>query len=305
MGALSRKALKIVRKKHPLPSQTTVQKHIGFLNVVPGYIVQNIEYIRYLQSQPSWTPADALASFSLDDMKLDSLALLDPKLQCVRGPHEFALLLNIRSIISSWKPISYFTAFDLDPSKDWYNEIISNLYDIKIMAIHSVCDQGPKNRGMCNAEKLNITSDAPYIKHPRDSSFKVYWTFDPIHLLKSAVNHLRDDLCQLPSGTIFSIADFQELLDIRGSAEICIGSHLTQQQLSAKGQERQEVGPAFKLLSHPTADTNDYFYPNDKRKAEISDYIRTMSDMMSVMTSNRFEQHPNPLHSPFGTLSAC
>ena len=303
MGAVSRKALKIVRKSHPLPCQTTVQKNVGFLYVVPGYIVQNIEYVKYLQSQPGWSAADAMISVSFDDIKLDTLALLDPKLQCLRGPHEYAFLLNIRPIVSSWKPICYYTAFDFDPSKDWYEELISNLYDIELMVCHSVCDQGPKNRGMCNAENLNITTTAPFIKHPRDASFKVYWTFDPVHLYKSAVNHIRDDQCKLPSGTIFSVADFQELLDIRGSAEISIGSHLTQQQLSARGQDRQDYGPALKLLSHATADTNDFFYPNSRRKAELSEYIRTMSDMQSVLSSNRYEEHPKKLHSPFGILS--
>ena len=304
MGARSKKALGIVRKKYALPSQTTVQKHVGFLYIVPGYIVQNIEYIRFLQSQPGWSLADGRISFSFDDIKVSTLALLDPKLQCLRGPHEYALLVNIRPINSSWKPISYYTAFDKDPSKDWYNELISNLYDIQLIAIHSVCDQGPKNRGLCNAEKLNITVQAPYIEHPRDPSIKVYWTFDPIHLLKSAVNHLRDDQCQLPSGTIFSISDFQELLDRRGSAEISIGSHLTQQQLSARGQDRQKVGPALKIVSHATADTFDYFHPNDRRMAEISEYCRIMSDLISVLTSNRFEENPtNKLKSPFGNLS--
>ena len=62
MGAVSRKALKIVRKSHPLPCQTTVQKNVGFLYVVPGYIVQNIEYVKYLQSQPGWSAADAMLS---------------------------------------------------------------------------------------------------------------------------------------------------------------------------------------------------------------------------------------------------
>ena len=302
MGAVSKKALKVVRKNHALPCQTTVQKHVGFLYIVPGYIVQNIEYIRFLQSQPWWSDADAFVSYSFDDIKLSTLALLDPKLDCLRGPQEYAFLMNVRSITKSWK-LCYYTAFDFDPTKEWYLEVISSLYDVKLMAVLSVCDQGPKNRGLTNAKNLNITVNAPYIQHPRDSSFRVYWTFDSIHLFKSAVNHLRDDMCKLPSGTIFSKDDFQELLDIRGSAEISIGSHLTQQQLSAQGQDRQQVSPGLKLLSHATADTFDYFFPNDRKKVELSEYCRTMSDLHSVLSSNRYEADPKILHSPFGNLS--
>ena len=104
----------------------------------------------------------------------------------------------------------------------------------------------------------------------------------------------------LPSGQVFTKADFQDLLDKRGSSEICMGHHLKQKQLSAKGQERQNVGHSLNLISRATADMVDHFYPDNPRKLEIGECVRVMAEMHQVMTSHDWEEKTDPLKSPFG-----
>ena len=103
----------------------------------------------------------------------------------------------------------------------------------------------------------------------------------------------------LPSGQVFTKADFQDLLDKRGSSEICMGHHLKQKQLSAKGQERQNVGHSMNLISRATADMVDHFYPDNPRKLEIGECVRVMAEMHQVMTSHDWEEKTDPLKSPF------
>ena len=119
----------------------------------------------------------------------------------------------------------------------------------------------------------------------------------------------------LPDGSLFSIQEFQDLLDKRGSSsEFTLGQHLHQKQLSAKGQNRQTVSHVVNMVSHETADLIDHFHPFDPDDLEntendkwhkLSRCCRIMADMHLVMTSNRDEESSkNKLHSPLG-LSAC
>ena len=167
---------------------------------------------------------------------------------------------------------------------------------------------------MCQ-DNFNITPKKPYITHPCDPQLKLFFGYDELHLFKSFANHIRDDTCMLPDGSLFSIQEFQDLLDKRGSSsEFTLGQHLHQKQLSAKGQNRQTVSHVVNMVSHETADLIDHFHPFDPDDLEntendkwhkLSRCCRIMADMHLVMTSNRDEQSSkNKLHSPLG-LSAC
>ena len=162
---------------------------------------------------------------------------------------------------------------------------------------------------LCQAN-FNITPEKPYIVHPCDPQLKLFFGYDEIHLFKTFASHIRDDNCKLPDGTIFTIQEFQQLLDNRGSSEFTMGQHLHQKQLSAKGQDRQTVSHVVNMVSHATADLIDYLYPDDPddpedtanhRWAKLSSCCRIMADMHLVMTSNRDEEClKNKLHSPLG-----
>ena len=164
-------------------------------------------------------------------------------------------------------------------------------------------------------DNFNITPKKPYITHPCDPQLKLFFGYDELHLFKSFANHIRDDTCMLPDGSLFSIQEFQDLLDKRGSSsEFTLGQHLHQKQLSAKGQNRQTVSHVVNMVSHETADLIDHFHPFDPDDLEntendkwhkLSRCCRIMADMHLVMTSNRDEpSSKNKLHSPLG-LSAC
>ena len=167
---------------------------------------------------------------------------------------------------------------------------------------------GSKNQSLFNEDNFDISPEFPYIQHPCDPSLKFFITYDHIHLLKTQCNHLRDDDCKLPDGTIFNKDYFQDLLDKRDSSEFGMGRHLKHEQLFCKGQDRQAVAHTLHIFSHATADLSDYLYPNEQAypvQAKVSKYIRVMANLHLVMSSNRNEEQPSKLHSPMGILSAC
>ena len=82
-----------------------------------------------------------IAGLRNDEMKVDILAELDQRLECLSGPSDYAFLLTIRGLVAVWQ-FPYFTAMDYTLTKESYQQIISDLYTIKLIVLLSVCDMG-------------------------------------------------------------------------------------------------------------------------------------------------------------------
>ena len=137
------KGFEVARQIVPLPSQSFVQKEVGFFHVEPGQIIVAIrEFVKHLKTLPNWKTIHAIISISFDDMKVGNLAMFDQKTESCIGPHEYAFLVNIRSIFGTWR-LPFFTAFDFKPTKEWYLEIVTALYvELDLTVVLSTCDQG-------------------------------------------------------------------------------------------------------------------------------------------------------------------
>ena len=167
-------------------------------------------------------------------------------------------------------------------------------------SINSIIYIGPRNQGLTRKDQLDISPAAPYSRHPCDHNVKVYFGYDHIHTLKNLASHVRDKVVKLPDGHEFTIQDFQEALDTRGFFEVSEGHHLKQKQLDASGQERQRVSHAVNMLSNDTADLIESQNPDDPRKLAIAKFLRVCHNAHKVLTSNRWEETEDKLHSPFG-----
>ena len=140
---MNRKGFEVARKILPLPSQSFIQKEDGFFYIEPGEIIVAIrEFVKHLKTLPDWKANHALISISFDDMKVGNLAMFDRKTESCIGPHEYAFLVNIRSIFGTWR-LPFFTAFDFKPTKEWYLQLITTLYEeLGLTVLLSTCDQG-------------------------------------------------------------------------------------------------------------------------------------------------------------------
>ena len=93
-----------------------------------------------------------------------------------------------------------------------------------------------KNQSLINKDNLDITPERPYSFHPSNPRHKVFFCYDEPHYYKNITSHIRDKVVKLPDGHLFSIDDYQKVLDTRGFFEITEGHHLKQKQLDAKGK---------------------------------------------------------------------
>ena len=71
----------------------------------------------------------------------------------------------VRSIVGKWQYV-YFCDFDKPMTKYLYHELISDLEQIDIKVLGSVCDQAGENEGLKTA--LGVTKLKPWSTNPHD-----------------------------------------------------------------------------------------------------------------------------------------
>ena len=141
IGMRSKKCVDLMRKVHPGPSLSTVQKATNFVYIDEGFIKPLEPYIRHMQQKPDWKPNHRFCTISFDHMGLNDRADLDPKLQKLVGPAKKALVVTVRGLLAPWKfPI--YSALNYHLTKDNIIEIVKWLYNLGLIVLLSVCDQG-------------------------------------------------------------------------------------------------------------------------------------------------------------------
>ena len=190
------------------------------------------------------------------------------------GPHKNCQVITVRSLYGKWKfPI--FVAFDQAVTTEIYNEILYALGSIGIRVMLSVCDQGPRNQGLARA--LGITPSKPFITHPFNPDWSVFWAYDFIHLFKSLRNHILDKTVDFGDGIQASKKDLEDLFRIF-KTEVSLGSHLNDKMLSCSGTERQNVSLAYKLMHQDTANLIRQFFPEKQDQAPAKEIHRDSKD---------------------------
>ena len=130
-----------MRKVHPGPCYSTVQKATNFVYVEEGFIKPIELYISHMQQKPDWKANHRFCTIAFDEMGLDERADLDPKLQKLVGPAKKALVVTVRGLLASWR-MPIFWGFDYALAKDDIIKIVKKLYSLGLIVMLTVCDQG-------------------------------------------------------------------------------------------------------------------------------------------------------------------
>ena len=209
-------------------------------------------------------------------------------------------MLTVRGLVSNWEFVVY-VRFDYTLDCETYKEIIVKLHEIGYKVLLSICDQGPRNMSLINKDNLNLSPQKPDFPHPADENLKMRFCFDFVHLLKSLGRHIRTDICMLPCGALFTVADFQELID---SCMSEIGFPFKQIDLDAEGQQSQKVSHTTNILHEMTADLIEKRHPNDPRLLKVAKMCRVFGKGFKVLTSHHSGPQDDRLHSALGALSS-
>ncbi|GFO21848.1 transposable element p transposase [Plakobranchus ocellatus] len=183
-----------------MPSAQTLNKAIKNVYVKPG-ICANMMHLFEIKVS-SMALQEKVCAILLDEMALKASLQFNPLDDQVEGFEDFgqfgrspkhathALVFMLRELSTKWKqPVSYYLsngpvkAHMLVPL---LYEVIRGVSAIGLVMKIVICDQGRNNRAMCS--RLHITEEQPYFYC---DSVKIFFMYDPPHLLKSIRNNLK------------------------------------------------------------------------------------------------------------------
>ena len=216
-----------------------------------------------------------------------------------KGPNTLGFLLLIRGLVTDWHYPLFVHLDFVKLTKDWYDGFIQMLHAMKFRTTITVCDGGSSNESLASKEKLAVEPEKPYhIVKCQDEELKVFFSFDYIHAFKLSRNHLLDKELMLPCGTIVTVQDLQDLVNIVSSSSF--PSHLTQKHLIVEKSDRQNVGWAVCVMCRKTAALLRQHFGNCPRKLALAEYLEAMHDCFKVLTSKAVPSN-DPLKQAFGT----
>ena len=175
----------------------------------------------------------------------------------------------VRSLVATWKFV-YYCDFDTPMTKFLFNQLIYDMEaacGIKVLA--NTCDQAGGNEGF--QKTLGATVTKPWSRNPYDSSRKIYFLYDYVHVFKNTRNHLLDKTITVNGLTINPKKHLQELQQYCRANEVSAGSFLKDIVLNCRSSDRQTTSLARVLLSSATANLLRMFFPDDVKKMVLAD----------------------------------
>ena len=183
-----------------LPSISSLQKWLQSVEIHPGFSDTILNVMKHKVS--TMNDRDKLCVITFDEMSLRTGLSYDISSDSIEGFEDYgmlgrtsrvanhALVFMVRGMLSHWKqPIGYFLSRDATPANrlgELLKECVNKVKDIGLIPKLVVCDQGSNNVKMY--KDLSITEEKTHLIFDDN---KVYFMFDPPHLLKNT----RTNLC--------------------------------------------------------------------------------------------------------------
>ena len=256
----SPKCYRLLKTTFSLPSITTLRRSIRMIDMKPGFHQRVLDGIK--EKATTYTLQESLVVIAFDEMSIKTFLQYDEQtdsvivyedLGCSLKSNKiasYATVFMVRSMLGSWKqPVGYFLTSGPMKSEVIVNKLRECITKVKECGLNPqiiICDQGPNNRG-CN-RLLNVT-DGQYFIIGND---KIYFLYDPPHLLKSIRNGL------LNNGFIFngndvSFKHIRELYELKKELNIDIAGKLSEKHINLNSFARMKVNLAVQALSQSVA----------------------------------------------------
>ena len=263
----SPKALAIIRKKLPLPTNKTLIRKYGWVHSIPG-VIRPVQELLSL-GKGKWEKNENLVMVNFDEMYTKNKCGLDTKLQMVMGPSKSVQCLQVRSLVGKLK-WPYFYKPQYPMSKKCLNQLIFELESLGLKVLLSVCDQGGDNEGL--QKSLKITTENNVFPNPFDPERNVIFAFDWWHGLKRLRAHTLDNNLVFKNGKRASKLDFEAVKRKINSTVTC-GFKLTDMVLHCVQSDRQNVDSAIALFNKSIAVMLRQWFPKDEDKMYLAEFI--------------------------------
>lgn len=212
----------------------------------------------------------------------------------VQKPASEALVFMVRGLCGKWKQLlCYFLSANCMSSSDLAELILTCIARLQNVAVDVkvvVCDQGANNRGMFT--HFGISVQQPFIEI---DGKKVFFMYDPPHLLKSVRNNFRRYPVQIKEGGIARWDYLKKFYDLDSRQQLRLAPKLKLSHVLLNGFKKMNVRLAAQALSHSVAvgisfhmnNAKDGFSPD---AAATVDFILRMDKLFDSCNGISFKE---------------
>ena len=272
-----------------LPSVRSLRRWLHGMQFEPGFCERVFCVLK--QKVACMSSVDKMAVLVVDEMALKTALEFDSRRDIVDGfeddgvvrvtkPASEALVFMVKGLVRKWKqPLCYFLSGGPTNScrlTDLVLDCIVRLQGIGITVMVVVCDQGANNRGMfC---QLGIEVHKPFVTV---DGRKVYFMYDPPHLLKSVRNNLRRYPMKVSGGGVAKWDHIKALFDLDSRQKLRLAPKLKFSHVLLSGFKEMNVRLAAQVFSHSVATAMKFYMSNSDGRIP-ADALVTV-DMLLMM----------------------
>ena len=305
LRSLHKKTYRFLRSRRllPMPGESTLRKYFQKFKINEGFI-EPVATLLKLKAE-TLTEEERAIAISFDEVHVKRDISYDSQDDKILGPHSKANTMLIRGLFKNYKMPVWFR-FDSALKKAELFEIIQRLEDLKYHVMSVTSDLGPDNRAL--AKELGITPEHSWFDNPAQPDKKVYVFFDVPHILKLIRNNLMEYGFIIPQedGTFAPINKsmlmniFEKIKNEDGHGEVTIAHKLNDEKIfDVRGQDKQRVYYAAKLLSETTSNAIKYFFPSDANMKVLADFVLATDRWFDVFNSSKEKAKKN-MKCPYG-----
>ncbi|XP_064465409.1 uncharacterized protein LOC135376898 [Ornithodoros turicata] len=295
-------AYRYLSKVLALPSESSLRSWLKDIAVEPGVMPSVLQGLKTrLQGLP---PKDRTCTMIFDEMSIKEHLQYDSGSDVVYGfvdtgkernseMAKSALLVVLSGITKAWvQPLSYIfsrSTVSADILNDLLQDLIRQLHSLGVFVKAVVCDQGASNCALCR--KLGISPSKPYLCV--DES-KVYFIFDPPHLMKTTRNMLlKHDLQIGDAQHKVQWAFIKEFYESDFPLKVRLAPKLTDDHIHPTVFSRMKVKFATQVMSNSLSTgiavliSTGYMHP---AATATSDFLLRMDVLFDCLNSSSIQQ---------------
>ena len=285
-----------------MPQVRTIARWLENVNISSGF--ENDIFDNLKTRVSNMQEKDRVCSLLLDEVALKEGLYYNVKTDTIEGLEDFGnlgrthsvanqgLVFMVRGIASNWKqPIGFFLSRNATSGETLtilVQECLRKLYSIGLKVKTVICDQGSGNQRMFSL--LGITRDSPFIH--MNGREKVYFLYDPPHLLKSIRNNLKSHIINVDGKDIkwHYIDSFYREDKKHGHTSMRLAPKLTEKHISLPAFSKMSVSRATQVLSATVAagiNTHVATGVLPAAAAYTANFCQNMDDLFDSMNSNQ------------------
>lgn len=208
--------------------------------------------------------------------------------ECPPLPAQNVAVLMVRGICQSWKqPLSYFFSYSTMKTSDLLlviKEAIKKLKNIGLKVIGLISDMGSNFFKLSHLLKISTTKS--YFQTDED---KIYYIFDPPHLLKATRNNLlRHNF--VDGEKIASWRYIEEFYNIDKKAQFRTAPKLTDIHINPNNFQRMKVKYAAQILSGSVSSGMNTFISLGSLSAAAmftTEFIERFNKLFDILNSSK------------------